>query len=469
VRSLFVRIFLWFWLTLVLALTVVVVSSPFFTRSRPRLAQWEEHSRQALNGGLERLARWVERHPAEAVVDLDPGALRGGRRGGGHGRSPNGHAGPREPVMLGIFDASGAELTGRSVPPELASLALRAIDQEAVVEQRTGAMYLAARPVTAADGRALVVASAVRRPPELHELIEPGALALRLAVITGIAGLLVWALARHLAGPVGVLRSATQDIAAGNLAARVGGRVVRRRDEIGDLARDFDTMAERVEDVVESQRRLLRDVSHELRSPLARLAVAVELGRQRGGAETAPLFDRMERETSRLDDLIGRLLQLARLEGDPGPSERVDLSTLLLSVAADARFEAAPAGLQIVADVPNDLVVNGVEWALRSAVENTLRNAIRHSDEGKTVTLSATRGDGEVRIVVRDEGPGVPEDHLERIFAPFHRVDESRDPSTGGTGLGLAIAARAILAHGGTITASNRQPHGLEVEIALPR
>lgn len=466
-RSLFVRIFLWFWITLVVAVTVTVLSSPFFTRSRPRLAEWERHSRDAMQNALDGLQMMVEQEGLDRIDELDRRARRGrGSRGRADG--PPGGGGPRAHMGFAVYDASGLELVGRDAPPELAQLASRAAKSGAELVERSGALHLAARPVTSPEGQSVILATAARRPPNLVDLIEPEALAVRLGILTLVAAGLVWLLARHLAGPVGALRVATQDIAGGDLSARVGDRVGRRRDEIGDLARDFDSMAERIEALVENQRRLLRDVSHELRSPLARLAVAMELGRKRSGDGATALFDRMERETGALDELIGRLLELARLEGDPGPSRVVDLTGILETVAADARFEAAGRGVQVVASIQAGLEVQGVEWALRSAVENVLRNAIRHAPDGSVVHLGAARAGTHARILVRDAGEGVPVEHLERIFEPFHRVDEAREHDSGGVGLGLAIAARAVRAHRGAISARNVAPTGLEVEVVVP-
>jgi two-component system sensor histidine kinase CpxA len=269
---------------------------------------------------------------------------------------------------------------------------------------------------------------------------------------------------------VAPLRRATRALSGGDLTARVEGRVSGRRDEIGELARDFDAMAERIEKLVESQHRLLRDVSHELRSPLARLAVALELARSKAGEAASKPLDRIEREAARLDELIGQLLLLERLESaDVGDGAvEFDLAALLAEVVADAGFEAAAGGTEVRFEPEDGCRISGRPALLRSAFDNVIRNAVHHTEPNSVVEIGLmTVGDG-VTVAVRDHGPGVDEAELERIFEPFYRVDESRERASGGVGLGLAIAGRAIQAHGGRIEARNHQGGGLEVVLQLP-
>jgi two-component system sensor histidine kinase CpxA len=247
----------------------------------------------------------------------------------------------------------------------------------------------------------------------------------------------------------------------------------RRRDEFAGLAQDFDRMAERLDALVTAERRLLRDISHELRSPLARLYVALGLARHEAGPERAGL-DRIEREAERLNTLIGQLLTLARLEsGTTSPArEAVELASIAREVAADADFEARGRGRAVrVTDAGNTGVLGDAEL-LRSAIENVVRNAVRHTREGTTVETALRRevvaGSPRVRITVRDHGPGVPEAALPYIFEPFYRVGEARERTTGGVGLGLTIAHRTIRLHGGTLAAANAPDGGLVVELGLP-
>jgi two-component system sensor histidine kinase CpxA len=279
-----------------------------------------------------------------------------------------------------------------------------------------------------------------------------------------------WWLARYVARPVTRLQASARAIAAGNLDARVGAAFGRRRDELGVLARDFDQMAERVRALIAARDVLLRDVSHELRSPLARLRVALGLAR-RPQADTERELDRIEREAERLDALIGEILQLSRLSS-PEPllaTTEFDLGALLEEVVADASLEGAAQGKTIATTGSSSAYVPGDPELLRSAIENVLRNAVRFTAPDTSVAVSLETRAREIVIAVQDRGPGVPAAELERIFEPFYRVATSRDRSSGGTGLGLAIAARVVALHAGTITAHNGADGGLTIEIRLPR
>jgi two-component system sensor histidine kinase CpxA len=304
----------------------------------------------------------------------------------------------------------------------------------------------------------------------LVHLIEPKALAWRLGALVTVVGILSFWLARYLSSPVAPLREATNRLSGGDLSARVEGRVARRRDEIGGLARDFDAMAERIGGLVESQQRLLRDVSHELRSPLARLTVALELARSRTGEEAAAALDRIELEAARLDELVSQLLLLERLaagDADEVPTE-VDFAELVAAACADADFEAG-GGRRVRLDVSDSpLLVTGRPELLRRAVENVIRNGVRHTPQDTAVEVVLESDASGVRLAVRDRGPGVGGDELARIFEPFYRVSEARERSSGGAGLGLAIAAAAVRTHRGEIGAANHPDGGLVVTIGLP-
>jgi two-component system sensor histidine kinase CpxA len=293
---------------------------------------------------------------------------------------------------------------------------------------------------------------------------------LRLLAVLITAGAVCYPLARYVARPLASLRAATQELAAGNLAVRVAPAVGRRRDELADLARDFDRMAERIEALMTSERRLLGDISHELRSPLARLHVALGLARQQAGDDQRPL-DRIEREAERLNALIGQLLMLARLEsGAMEPArESVDLAAIVRDVAEDADFEVRSRGRAVRVTATCECVAIGAPDLLRSAVENIVRNAVRHTREGTAVEVSMRAGaPRHVVITVRDHGSGVPDDLLPHIFHPFYRVGDARDRHSGGVGLGLTIADRTIRLHGGTVRADNEPDGGLVVELRIP-
>jgi two-component system sensor histidine kinase CpxA len=249
--------------------------------------------------------------------------------------------------------------------------------------------------------------------------------------------------------------------------------VQRRRDELGELAQDFDFMAERVESLVSAQQRLLQDVSHELRSPLARLSVALELALRDAGPAAAPALGRVGREAERLNELIGQLLTLVRLEGGAAPQQvRIELSQLVAEIADDADFEATAHDRRVRVAGCDVCEVVGVPELLRSAIENVLRNAVQHTAAGSAVDVTLRRqisGAAPIATLeVRDHGPGVPEEALDAIFKPFYRVSDARERSSGGVGLGLAITARAIHLHGGVLRARNAPDGGLIVQIDLP-
>ena len=299
----------------------------------------------------------------------------------------------------------------------------------------------------------------------------PG-LGILIAVLT--SGIVCYFLASYLTSPIIRLRQATQKLAAGNLSARVGGRVSSSSNEISQLVRDFDKMAEQIENLVNAQSRLLKDISHELRSPLARLTVALELARQRTGPEAQTILDRISLESSRMNELIGSLMTISRLESGAGNLKKVpvELEQIIDEVARDAAFEAQARNCQVEAEIVDELPVLGDPALLHSAIENVVRNATRYTADGSTVKIRAEalqQGNArEAVIVVSDAGPGVPVDSLDRIFRPFYRIDDARGRSTGGVGLGLAITEQAVRLHGGSVRASNLPEGGLRVEIRLP-
>ncbi len=321
------------------------------------------------------------------------------------------------------------------------------------------------------NGERFIVVGMLRRPPPA---MLPGPLAMPMLGIVVTAGVIALVLAYYVTSPVRRLRTATQRFAAGDLAARVGPTVAKRSDAIGDLGREFDLMASRIESLITAQRRLLQDVSHELRSPLARLNVALGIASRKAGTDARDALSRIEHEAEQLNELIGQLLTLSRLESSHLDMERreIDLSTVVDGVAADADFEAEERGCKVRLIRRESCLVRGVEPLLRSAIENVLRNAIAYTARGTDVEVEVSRrvepGGPHAVVSVRDHGPGVPEEHMSSIFDPFHRVEDARDRDRGGAGLGLAIAARAARVHGGRITASNAPEGGLIVELCIP-
>lgn len=376
-----------------------------------------------------------------------------------------------------VVSPAGTDLLGRPVPVD----ALRAARDW--LDEREGQVLPGSDPrwrrvrswrdETGADWLMFFPQSAARvpeRPPAWRDLrLDEGPVLLALAAL--IASLLVSAvLARHFSRPIRRLQEAFKAASQGELSVRVSAEMRGRRDEIGVLGHEFDGMAQHLQQLVGSQSRLLHDVSHELRSPLARLQVAVGLARQRPEQlETA--LARIERESERLDALVGEVLTLSRLEAQTqqGDADYVDLVELLDSVVEDARFEAEGSGRTVVFthEIDGELVIRARGELLHRAVDNLVRNALRHTPPESEVSLSLSCDvlAKVLKIVVADSGPGVSAPELERIFEPFHRGEGA---GGGGYGLGLAIARRAIEAHGGSLKACNRSAGGLEVQIELP-
>lgn len=282
-------------------------------------------------------------------------------------------------------------------------------------------------------------------------------------ILVAISGF-SYALFRYLVKPVRELREVLEQFGGGDLAARA---VVNRTDEFGALSRQFNDMAARIETLLGAERRLLEDISHELRSPLARMQFAIE-----GlplDAQTATGVMRLQREVNRLSELVGHLLEVTRAEGDPNARQRemFDLKTLTLQILEDCRIEADAKQCCLEFEMRGPITIIGDRELLRRAIENLLRNAIRHSPESERVEIKLDRLEDIAIFEVRDHGPGVPQGLEHKIFEPFFRVDSSRTPSSGGVGLGLSIVKRAVRLHRGEIKAMNAGP-GLRVEMSLP-
>jgi two-component system, OmpR family, sensor kinase len=308
------------------------------------------------------------------------------------------------------------------------------------------------------------------RPRDLSRL--PGELLLIDFVAISVFTVLF---AKYLARPLQVLRTGIERVAAGDLNVRVYRELAPRRDEMADLARTFDLMAERIQQLLHARERLLHDVSHELRSPLTRLRLAVDLATQNPSRSRESL-DRVEHETQRLSDLVDELLNLSRAEFNAAKSETYfAVAELVAAVTEDAKFEAQANGVDVQLKIPEHFadaagpVINGSPELLRKAFDNVLRNAVKVSQKGQRVIVevhAVSPGSGLLRISVSDNGPGVPTNSLERIFEPFVRLNQQ--PPSSGYGLGLAIAKSAAQAHRGAVWAQNRPEGGLCIEFELP-
>ncbi|MEK7840485.1 MAG: ATP-binding protein [Pseudomonadota bacterium] len=446
-RSLFWSIFLSFWVALIVFSAATVVAVSYYleqTREqegarspRERLAlHAAEGQRIATANGAEGLKRWLR------SVDR------------------------RELVPVLMIDRDGRDLLDRPVRPSILERMQRRVS-------RDGSSVWPRPEIVLPDGLTYRLIADYQSVTFARMVGRPRVLALPIVVATLVSGLVCFLLARYLSAPLVRLRRASEAYAAGNLNTRVMPQMGRRRDEIAELAQAFDRMAARLQELVTAQRQLLSDVSHELRSPLARLQVALGLARQRADGRATEELDRIEREAERLNDLIGQLLSLARLESGAGTATRepVDLAGLLADVAGDADFEARVNNRRVEYSSDTQAVIEGDGRLLQSAFENIVRNAVRHTIERSMVALTLARDPDRNefwRISIRDRGPGVPDAMLARVFEPFVRVDDARDRGRGGYGLGLAIARRAILSHGGEVRASNDPDGGLRINVWLP-
>ena len=447
-RSLYLKIFIWFWLAMIV-INVAFFAAIALTRPTPTRRSWRDLAQTGANA--QKAAEVFEQSGSPALSS----ALQATEKNTG--------------VNGTLFDESGRELSGRNVPPGAPDLIARVAQSRDLEFEFAGPGTLVARPIVSAKGQRYTYVAHIPRPP-FQSLWQTQAI--RLVIILVIGGIFCYWLARYLTTPFFKLRTTTNQLAEGDLSARVTTNLAKRRDEVGQLGRDFNVMAERLESMVKAQQRLLGDISHELRSPLARLGVALGLARQRSGPEANGALDRIEREAENLNEMISQLLTLTRLESGTDGRRRseVDLAELVREVSDDADFEARSLNRSVQVVATDKCSIKGVEDLLRSAVENVVRNAVRFTPEGTAVEVALRKqngaGDNFAVISVRDRGRGVPAESLEKIFRPFYRTEDARDrQSGGGTGLGLAITERAVRMHGGTIRAANAPEGGLSVEM----
>ena len=376
-------------------------------------------------------------------------------------------------LRLFLFDSSWREVSGRPVPDWMEGLLTGKQPKPRGLPGLLLPFHFVKQASTGLSGRTYTLVAELP-PNPIFFLGRNSAHGWGMLIAVLTSGLVCYLLTSYLTGPVVKLRAATLRLAAGDLTARAGaGLKNRRRDEIGGLVRDFDGMAERLETLVNEQNRLLNDISHELRSPLARLNVALGLARQRTGPDAMGVLARIELESSRLEEMIDRLLTLSRLEAGQSLLDRssLRLGELIQEIVKDADFEAQSRHCHVSYRVTREAEITGSPSLLRSAIENVIRNAMRYTREGTDVEVSLeveTNSPETALICVCDHGPGVPEAALDKLFRPFFRVDDARGRQTGGSGLGLAITDRAVRLHGGTVRAANQPGGGLCVEIRLP-
>jgi len=446
-RSLFLKIFLSYWVALALFFVLAIIVT-ITLRQRGEFAAWEARQNAVLSEAVQTYEQAGQPELRRYLDDLHDS----------------------QHVRAFLFDDHGQELSSRPVPHWAESVARGAMPPPHDLWQRFAPSPFRRITLAASSGRHYT--AVVMLPPGP---IGPGGIP-GMGVFIGIvsSGLVCYLLARYLTSPIVRLRAATQKLAAGDLSARAGKPGSRGGDEIAELVRDFDVMAERLETSVKAQSRLLTDISHELRSPLARLNVALALARQRTGPGAESALDRIDLEANRLNDLIGELLTIARLEAGDDSRQKlpIHMAEMLQEICSDADFEAQSRNCSVNGVIGCDPVVIGSPTLLHSAIENVVRNGTRYTREGTAVEVCLERADTTIQheaiIRVADSGPGVPEESLSKIFRPFYRIDDARGRQTGGVGLGLAITDRVVRLHGGSVHAENRPEGGLVVEIRLP-
>jgi signal transduction histidine kinase len=447
-RSLFLKIFLWFWIT-VIATGIALVTTWIILQPKNAQSQIQTTlAGAAWASGTTAVGQFEQRGPSAASAYLQE-------------FSHKSH------LKTCLFDTSGQVISGTDCGVFEEVVAHAPASGDPALVSRHGFTRVATK-LQGRSGREYIYAveAAERRgPPSGISLLG---VALRWSVTLLVSGIICYLLTRYLTAPILRLREASQQLAQGDLSTRAAAGMERRRDELGSLVQDFNAMAARIEELVSGQRQLIYDISHELRSPLARLNVALDLARERKGND--PAFDHMDQDLERLNEMIGRLLTVAKLDSSaiPVAMSQVDLTELISQIARSADLELRKSDAAVQLTLPEQLFVHGNAELLHSAIENVVRNAIRYTGIGNPVEVNVTAQTSSALIVVRDHGPGVPEAELANIFQPFYRIADDRNRESGGAGLGLAIAGRVVRIHGGTICARNAQPHGLEVEILLP-
>ena len=408
-----------------------------------------------------------------AFSNLNANALEGTKRFDSGGCTAfNAYAQQRNET-LALADANGKLLCGQAPPVS----AEQTGPAGAIHARRAGNVTVWSASAISASGTSYLFIAVVPLHQEQHTWYEDlyHFASPQLPVAIAIGGLTTFVLVLIFTRPVARLREAARQLAQGNLSARVSESRKRSRifkgDEFDALVDGFNHMAERLESLVNAQKLLLRDVSHELRSPLARLSVALELSREDADVTMNTHLNRIERETERLNQLIGQLLTLSSMEAAEGLNkiEPVSMRELLAEMTPDASYEAQQRDASVALDAQCDCVVEGRRELLYRAIENVVRNAVRYTQAGTQIEIRLSRDNHHMAVIeVSDRGPGIPESEVASIFRPFYRVDMARSAQTGGFGVGLAIAERAIKLHNGQIRASNRVGGGTTIQISLP-
>ncbi|MBN1291605.1 MAG: HAMP domain-containing protein [Candidatus Latescibacteria bacterium] len=454
-HRIFIRIYLWFWL----AMAVIIVSHGTIdriTQSGPMI----DHIKHVDGNSLTLFGHAaVDMYEREDVNSLENLLNRLKKTTGIH---------------IFLFDSENNELLDQVRSDEvdnITEIATKSGNTELVF---SGNMHFVALSIGSSRGNRYIIAGEYPHPPHGDGINNLSSFLLHQLFAILVSGAICYWLALYFSSPIVKLGNAVRQFAAGNLSVRVGPAMGKRKDEISALAFAFDRMADRIESLLTAQRNLLRDVSHELRSPLARLKVALELCRQKCNPESMKSLGRIENEADKLNEMIGQILVMNLTETGTSVIEKaeVDLAKLIRDIVDDANFEANNMDRSVEILMCEECTLSGNEELLRRAVENIVRNAILYTAEGSVVEISLSyvrnKNNNNISITVRDYGPGVPEKEIEHLFEPFYRVGDDRDRQSGGTGIGLAITRAAVELHGGKVTASNAPGVGLCVEVKLP-
>ena len=446
---LFLKIFFWYWLTAWGMIAIVLLGS--------RLTAMRQVSTPNMYATV---APIVASEAVKAYESGGPEAFARFSQGSGHSNER----------QLFLLDGSYKDVLSRPLSDDGLRVARTAKDGQLVVFRARIAAY---KFVSSSGHPYILMLFLKSNLRQIGEILWGEGLPFSISLLL-LVTLLCLGLAYHIASPIHSIQVTARKVAQGDLKARVPSSVSRRHDEVAALAKDFDSMVSRLNSLIQTQKKLLNSVSHELRSPLARINISLALLRNRSSADSDDLFQRLDRDVERIDLLMGQLLTLSRLESgfSSGEREDVDFSQIVEEVAADADFEAQALGKSVSFQTTGSIILQKADpHALRSACENIIRNAVRFTQPGSDVqvVLEVDRSAPEplASLSVRDHGPGVPEDSLQAIFQPFYRITRDAE-ATGGNGLGLAIASEAIRLHRGTIRAENLRPTGLQIIIQLP-
>lgn len=449
-RSLYWKIFLSFWLATIL----IIITTAWITSEIARESSIPAHEQL-----------FMDSYANAAVSTFESGqkaALKQWLQ----------QTGNTKKMTLYLLCNNGDIISNTPPPKEIKDITEDLVHQELNDGMLKFGNLLVSHEILTTSGKAYRLAAISEKPLSRFIIIPWAGLTIRLLIAIFISGLICYLLSIYLTQPLRSLGLAAKSIATGKFSTRVGSFKGHHKDEIANLSAEFDRMAEQLESLVTAKERLLQDISHELRSPLARLQIALELARMKAKPAAEIEFCRMEVECMRLNALIKEILQFARLDKSLHDLQKipVPLLPLIQKIIEDANFESIDNPTRVILTHATQCTTLGEERLLHRAIENIIRNALHYSPANKLVevTLMADKLANLIYIDVYDEGPGVPEEQLQTIFNPFYRVDIAREKKTGGYGLGLAIAREAIKLHLGEVAAKNRQGKGLHIRITLP-